>query len=249
MRKPIIAGNWKMNNTVTESIKFVEELKALDLNKDVESLVCVPYTSLYMVAELLKDTDIKLGAQNMHWEEKGAFTGEISPLMLNDIGVDYCILGHSERRQYFEESDEIVNKKIHSALSHGIKAILCVGESLEEREEGREELVVERQIVEGLNGVEEIDMDNLVIAYEPIWAIGTGKTASSDDANKMCAFIRETVKNMYSEEVGEKLRIQYGGSVKPTTIDELMAKSDVDGALVGGASLLTKDFTRLINFK
>lgn len=249
MRKPIIAGNWKMNNTISETIKLIEEIKAKELDSNVEQLICVPYTSLAEAKKLVEGTDIKIGSQNMHWEESGAYTGEISPLMLNDIGVDYCILGHSERRQYFGESDEIINKKMKSALSHNIKPILCVGESLEEREANKQEEVVKSQLVEGLKEIDIKDIENVVIAYEPIWAIGTGKTASSDDANNMCKFIRSTVEELYNLEIADKVRIQYGGSVKPETIVELMGKSDVDGALVGGASLVAEDFAKLINFK
>ena len=249
MRKPIIAGNWKMNNTISETIKLIEEIKTKELDSNVEQLICVPYTSLAEAKKLVEGTDIKIGSQNMHWEESGAYTGEISPLMLNDIGVDYCILGHSERRQYFGESDEIINKKMKSALSHNIKPILCVGESLEEREANKQEEVVKSQLVEGLKEIDIKDIENVVIAYEPIWAIGTGKTASSDDANNMCKFIRNTIEELYNLEIADKVRIQYGGSVKPETIVELMGKSDVDGALVGGASLVAEDFAKLINFK
>ena len=249
MRKPIIAGNWKMNNTISETIKLIEEIKTKELDSNVEQLIFVPYTSLAEAKKLVEGTDIKIGSQNMHWEESGAYTGEISPLMLNDIGVDYCILGHSERRQYFGESDEIINKKMKSALSHNIKPILCVGESLEEREVNKQEEVVKSQLVEGLKEIDIKDIENVVIAYEPIWAIGTGKTASSDDANNMCKFIRNTIEELYNLEIADKVRIQYGGSVKPETIVELMGKSDVDGALVGGASLVAEDFAKLINFK
>lgn len=249
MRKPIIAGNWKMNKTVSETVRLIEEIKEFNLDEDVEQLICVPYTSLTEAKALVEGTSIKIGSQNMHWEESGAYTGEISPLMLNDIGIDYCILGHSERRQYFLETDEIVNKKIKSALSHNIKPILCVGESLEERESNKHEDRVKTQIVAGLKDIEGSFLEDIVVAYEPIWAIGTGKTASSDDANEMCSFIRKTLSDLYSDNIAEKVRIQYGGSVKPSTVGELMAKSDVDGALVGGASLVAEDFSKLVNFK
>lgn len=247
MRKAIIAGNWKMNNTISTSLDLIEGIKKHKLDEDVEALVCVPYTSLAQVKEALVGTRIKLGAQNMHWEEKGAYTGEISPLMLKEIGVDYCILGHSERRQYFNESDDQVNKKIKAALEHNINPILCVGESLEEREAGQEETVVKEQIVKAFEDVDIKDLEKIVIAYEPIWAIGTGKTASSEDANKMCKFIRSIIKEKYDDSSGESIRIQYGGSVKPDTIKELMEKEDVDGALVGGASLVAEDFVELVN--
>lgn len=247
MRKAIIAGNWKMNNTISASLDLIEGIKKHKLDEGVEALVCVPYTSLAQVKEALEGTQIKLGAQNMHWEENGAYTGEISPPMLKEIGVDYCILGHSERRQYFNESDDQVNKKIKAALEYKINPILCVGESLEEREAGQEEAIVKKQIERAFEGVAIEDVEKIVIAYEPIWAIGTGKTASSEDANKMCKFIRSIIKEKYDDRTGESIRIQYGGSVKPETIKELMEKEDVDGALVGGASLVAEDFVELVN--
>ena len=246
MRTPIIAGNWKMNNTISEALKLVEDIKAVELNKEVEAVVCVPYTALTDVKRAIEGTNIKLGAQNMHWEESGAFTGEISPLMLKEIGIDYCIIGHSERRQYFNETDETVNKKLASALAHEIYPIVCVGETLEEREAGKAEEIVKAQIIKGFEGIDKESLKEIVIAYEPIWAIGTGKTASSDDANAMCAFIRSTIGELYGER--DSIRIQYGGSVKPGNIKELMEKSDIDGALVGGASLKADDFIKLINY-
>jgi len=248
MRKPIIAGNWKMNNTIKEALELIEEIKATSLNNDVEAVVCVPYTSLVSVKQAVEGTNIKLGAQNMHWEESGAFTGEISPLMLKEIGVDYCIIGHSERRQYFNETDDTVNKKLKSALSHKILPIVCVGETLEEREANKAEAIVKNQVTKGFEGISGDEIKNIVIAYEPIWAIGTGRTASSDDANSMCTFIRETIGGLYGEELKDIIRIQYGGSVKPSNVKELMEKSDIDGALVGGASLKADDFVKLINF-
>ncbi|MEW8974474.1 MAG: triose-phosphate isomerase [Tissierellaceae bacterium] len=248
MRTPIIAGNWKMNNNIEESIELVEKIKAFELSKDVEAVLCVPFTDIKDVKEAIKGTDIKIGAQNMHWEEKGAFTGEISPLMLKELDVDYVILGHSERRQYFNETDEIVNKKMKSALNHGIRPIVCVGESLEERELGKEKDVVESQVIKAFEDIDRSEIDNIVIAYEPVWAIGTGKTASADDANDMTGFIRDTIGKIYGEEEKQSIRIQYGGSVKPETISELMEKEEVDGALVGGASLKSEDFVKLINY-
>ena len=247
MRTPIIAGNWKMNNTMEEGLKLVEEIRAHDLDKNVEAVLCVPFTDLKSVKEATRGTDIKIGAQNMHWEESGAYTGEISPTMLKELEVDYVILGHSERRQYFNESDETVNKKMKSALSHGIKPIICVGESLEEREASKEKQVVKNQIIRGFRDIDGKDIENIVIAYEPIWAIGTGKTASADDANDMISFIRETVGELYGD-LKNIIRIQYGGSVKPENVSELMGKSDIDGALVGGASLKADDFVKLINY-
>lgn len=248
MRTPIIAGNWKMNNTIKEALSLVEEIKAQSLDKDVEVVLCTPFTALKDVKEAIKDTNIKLGAQNMHWEENGAFTGEISPIMLKELGVDYCIIGHSERRQYFNETDETVNKKIKSALEHGLLPIVCVGETLEERESGSAEKIVKAQVIKAFEGIERDKIIDIVIAYEPIWAIGTGKTASSADADAMCGFIRETIGEIYSKEEKEIIRIQYGGSVKPSNVKELMDESNIDGALVGGASLKAEDFVRLINF-
>ncbi|NMB07403.1 MAG: triose-phosphate isomerase [Tissierellia bacterium] len=247
MRKPIIAGNWKMNNTISDSLALIEEIKKHKLNENVEAVVCVPFTSLSEVKKAIESTNIKLGAQNLHWEENGAYTGEISPLMLKEIGIDYCIIGHSERRQYFNETDETVNKKIKTALKHNIKPIVCVGETLEEREAGREEEIVKEQVLKAFEDIDIKDVENIVIAYEPIWAIGTGKTASSEDANQMCKFIRSIIKRKYEEKTGENIRIQYGGSVKPNTIKELMEKEDIDGALVGGASLIAEDFAKLVN--
>lgn len=247
MRVPIIAGNWKMNTTIKEGLELVEEIKRAKLNEDVEVVLCVPFTSLLEIKKSLKGTNIKLGAQNMHWEDSGAYTGEISPLMLKDIGVDYCIIGHSERRQYFNETDITVNRKIKAALKHSIKPIVCVGETLEQRENNMEKEVVKTQVLAALEGIEKDDLENIVIAYEPVWAIGTGKTASADDANKMIGFIRDVIGQKYGDEK-EKIRIQYGGSVKPNNIKELMEKEEIDGALVGGASLKAAEFTEIINF-
>lgn len=247
MRTPIIAGNWKMNKNIEEALKLVREIKEKDLNKDVEKVICVPYTDLKAVKEEIKDTDIKLGAQNMHFEESGAYTGEISASMLKEIGVDYVILGHSERREYFNESDESVNKKIKTAIKHKIKPIVCVGETLEQRETNMEKKIVKSQIEGAFKDIESENIKDIIIAYEPIWAIGTGKTASSEDAGEMIKFIRETIKSMYGD-LSEKIRIQYGGSVKPTNVSELMEKEDIDGALVGGASLKAEDFAGLVNF-
>jgi triosephosphate isomerase len=248
MRLPIIAGNWKMNNTILKSIALIDEIKKSSLNKDVEAVVCVPFTNLSDVKKAIEGTDIKLGAQNMHWEDNGAYTGEISPLMLKEIGVDYCIIGHSERRQYFNETDETVNKKIKTALKYNINPIVCVGETLEERENQKQEEVVKEQVLKALEDIDSKNIKDIVIAYEPIWAIGTGKTASSDDANQMCGFIRKIIGNKYGKEAKDSIRIQYGGSVKPNTIKELMGKEDIDGALVGGASLVAEDFVKLVNY-
>ena len=247
MRTPIIAGNWKMNNTILESLSLIDEIKKYSMDKEVEVIVCVPFISLNEIKKAIEGTNIRLGAQNMHWEDKGAYTGEISPIMLKTIGVDYCIIGHSERRQYFGETDEMVNKKVKSALRNKLKPIICVGETLEEREDDRAEEIVKNQVLKAFEDVDKENIEDIVIAYEPIWAIGTGKTASSDDANKMCKFIRETIRDKYGKQADD-IRIQYGGSVKPANIEELMGKEDIDGALVGGASLVAEDFVALINY-
>lgn len=248
MRTPIIAGNWKMNKTVKEALELVKDIKGGERSDNVEAVLCIPFTNLMEVRKEIEGTGIKLGAQNMHWEDNGAYTGEISPLMLKEIDIDYVIIGHSERRQYFNETDETVNKKVKTALKYDINPIICVGETLEEREDSREKEIVERQVLKALDGIEEKDLEKVVIAYEPIWAIGTGKTASNKDANDIISFIRETIGNEYGKDISEKIRIQYGGSVKPANITELMDESDIDGALVGGASLKAEDFLKLINF-
>ena len=248
MRKPIIAGNWKMNKTVTETIELLKEISSKSLSNDVEKVVVVPFTSAYAAVNELKGTDIQVGCQNMYYEESGAYTGEISPLMLKDLGIDYVIIGHSERREIFKEDNELVNKKVVSALEHGINPILCCGETLEEREANKQEEKVRTQLVAGLKDVTEKNIEKVVIAYEPIWAIGTGKTASSDDAEEMCKFIRDLLVELYSEEAASKVRIQYGGSVKPDNVSEIMSKNNIDGALVGGASLKADSYADLVNF-
>lgn len=249
MRKSFIAGNWKMNKVPSEAALFIQELGHLDLDDQVESCICVPYVTLGFASNLLKGSEIRVGAQNMFDEDEGAYTGEVSALMLKDLDVDYVILGHSERRQYFNEDDEFINRKIHQALKHDLRPILCVGESLEEREAGQEKDKVKNQLKANLAGVDAEDFSNIVIAYEPIWAIGTGKTASSDDAEAMCKFIREEIESLYGEDAGESVRIQYGGSVKPGNIKELMGKNNIDGALVGGAGLEIDDFEQLVNYR
>ncbi len=248
MRIPMIAGNWKMHKTIGEAKEFVKDFKKMQGNTDVEVALCAPFTQLIALKEAVEGTDIKIGAQNMHFEEKGAFTGEISPVMLNEIGVDYCIIGHSERRQYFAETDETVNKKLKAAIAHNIAPILCVGESLKERETNQTEAVINRQITKDLEGLSNEQVANLVIAYEPVWAIGTGKTATPEQANETIAYIRKVVSDMYNEDVSEKVRIQYGGSVKPNNASEIMNQEDIDGALVGGASLKPQDFIEIVNF-
>lgn len=248
MRKPIIAGNWKMNFTIDEAVKVVSELKGLVKDAKADVVICAPYLQLPALVKELKGTNVKVGAQNMHFEEKGAFTGEISPGMLTALGVEYVIIGHSERRQYFNETDETVNLKLKAAFKHGLKPILCVGESLENRENGTTKEVIQNQIKGDFHEISEEDAKNTIIAYEPIWAIGTGKSATSLQANETIADIRKMMLDLYGEAVSNVVRIQYGGSVKPSTIKEQMAMSDIDGALVGGASLVADDFSKIVNF-
>lgn len=248
MRKPIIAGNWKMNKTPQESKKFMEEIISKIKDAKCEVVIIPPFTSLCSVLEVTKGTSVKVGAQNMYFKESGAFTGEVSPLMLKEMGVEYVVIGHSERREYFKEDDELLNNKVKSAFEHELTPILCVGETLSEREEGNTFTKIEGQIEKDLKGLKEEQIEKMVIAYEPIWAIGTGKTATSQQANEVIKFIRNTVKKLFGEKAAEKVRIQYGGSVKPATIKEQMAQSDIDGALVGGASLKVEDFASIVNF-
>lgn len=248
MRIPFIAGNWKMFKTTKEAVAFAEEFKKLYKDTDVQVGICAPFTQLAALSEELKDTNIKLGAQNMHFEENGAFTGEISADMLTEIGVQYCIIGHSERRQYFNETDDTVNKKLHTAFKHNIIPILCVGEVLEERDAGKEYDVVKIQMEGALKNLSEDLVSSLVVAYEPVWAIGTGRTATPEQANDMCGYIRKVIEELYGDEISEKVIIQYGGSVKPNNATELMNMEEIDGALVGGASLSPKDFIEIINF-
>jgi len=250
MRKTLIAGNWKMNNDVEASLKLVENLKALskDFDANVDVLICPPFISLYSVKQALNGSSIKLGAQTMHFEDHGAYTGEISPLMLKNMGVEYVIIGHSERRQYFNETDETVNKKLKSALKYNLKPILCVGETLEQREDGLEKETVRNQINKAFAGIEIQDAEKIVAAYEPIWAIGTGKTATSEQANEMAAFIRSAIADIYNKELSRKIIIQYGGSVKSDNANEILSQSHIDGSLVGGASLKADEFLKIINY-
>ena len=248
MRKPVIVGNWKMNMTVSEAEKLLDEIKALDLDENVEAGVCTPAIDLLVAKGGLGDTSVGFGAQNMYFEESGAFTGEISPTMLTDIGAKYVILGHSERREYFKECDCLINKKVKSALDHDLVPILCCGETLEEREANAHEAKVKAQIEKDLKDVSAEDIEKVIIAYEPIWAIGTGKTASSEDADSMCGYIRSLIAETYGDDAASGVRIQYGGSVKPNNVVELMGKENIDGALVGGASLKAEDFKALVNF-
>ena len=247
MRKPIIAGNWKMNKTLSDATAFLEEVSNLIPKQDViDTVVCAPALFLDQLVQAAKGTDVKIGAQNMHFEESGAFTGEISPISLADLGVSYVILGHSERREMFNETDEAVNKKAHAAFAHGLTPIVCCGETLEQREAGETNDFVGSQIEKGLAGLSDDQLKQAVIAYEPIWAIGTGKSSSAQDANEVCSHIRSVVADKFSNEAAAAIRIQYGGSVKPENIKEYMAQPDIDGALVGGASLKTDSFLQLL---
>lgn len=248
MRTQIIAGNWKMHTTLAEASILVEGLKkalaATTTNRQV--VVCPPFTGLSTVTDLVADTDIAVGAQNMYFEEKGAFTGEVSPVMLSDIGCEYVILGHSERRQYFGETDETVNKKIKTALRFAMTPIVCVGESLEQREADETEAFITTQIDAGLAGLTADEVKTIVIAYEPIWAIGTGRTATSAQAEEVCAFIRKRIAALFGADAADCVRVLYGGSVKGSNAAELLAEADIDGALVGGASLKADDFMAII---
>ncbi|GAB6087453.1 triose-phosphate isomerase [Alkaliphilus crotonatoxidans] len=248
MRRPIIAGNWKMHKTISEAVTLVNEIKKGVNETDVEVVVCCPFTALAEVKKALEGSRLKLGAQNMHWESSGAYTGEISADMLKEIGVEYVILGHSERRQYFNETDEIVNKKVLKALEADLKPILCVGESLAEREANQTFDVVKRQTLAALKGLKERDLERVVIAYEPIWAIGTGKTATAEEANAVIAYIREVIQAQFNDTISEIVRIQYGGSVKASNASEIMNEADIDGALVGGASLDAEGFLGIVHF-
>lgn len=248
MRQPIIAGNWKMFKTPDEAIELISRLKSLVKDSRAEIVVCPPFVALPGVVNAVGNSGIKVGAQNMHWEKEGAFTGEISPLMLTALGCDYVIIGHSERRQFFNETDETVNKKVKAAFAHELKVILCVGETLAQREEKITEAWVESQIRKGLEHISLKEAASLVLAYEPIWAIGTGKTASAEDAEKVISHMRWVLDDMFGGEMGAKVRIQYGGSVKPDNIKELMEKPNIDGALVGGASLKADSFSKIVCF-
>jgi triosephosphate isomerase len=249
-RRPIIAGNWKMNMTPTQARELASKLIPLVAAiKDRDIVLGPPFTSISAVAETIKGTNIGLAAQNLHWEDKGAFTGEISADMLLDSGCKYVIIGHSERRQYFGETDETVNKKVKQALKKGLLPILCVGETLAKREAGMLNEIISRQVTGGLRDIQASDMQKVVIAYEPVWAIGTGKTATPEQANEVHALIRQKVKALYGTGIADDLRIQYGGSVTPENVSTLMAMPDIDGALVGGASLKPESFAALVNFK
>ena len=247
MRKKIIAGNWKMNKTPSEAVALIDELKPLVANDEVDVVFCVPAIDIVPAVEATKDTNINIGAENLYFEESGAYTGEIAPNMLTDAGVKYVIIGHSERREYFAETDETVNKKVLKAIEHGITPIICCGETLEQREQGITIDWVRMQIKIAYQGVSADDAKDTVMAYEPIWAIGTGKTATSDQAEEVCAAIRECIKEVYDEATADAIRIQYGGSMNADNAAELLAKPNIDGGLVGGASLKA-DFGKIVNY-
>ena len=248
MRRKVIAGNWKMNMLPNEAISMITELVPLVKNAELEVVLCVPYIDLFYSLLTAQGTNIKIGAQNMHYEEKGAYTGEVSAKMLKSIGVEYVIIGHSERRQYFKETDETVNKKIKAAFENGLKPIVCVGETLEEREAGKAFEIIEEQAQKALEGLTDEQVADTIIAYEPIWAIGTGKTATSEDANEACKKIREKIAKIYGQNVADRVIIQYGGSMKPENAKELLEMSDIDGGLIGGASLKAESFAKIVNY-
>ncbi|MCK9525474.1 MAG: triose-phosphate isomerase [Limnochordia bacterium] len=247
MRTPIIAGNWKMHKNVGEALELVRMLDELTTDSPVEVVVCAPFTSLSSLSALGL-SKVKLGAQNMYYAAEGAYTGEISASMLEDVGCEYVILGHSERREIFKENDELINKKVLKALDAGLKPILCVGETLAQRKAGETEDVVVTQTTQGLAGVQPEQIENVVVAYEPIWAIGTGETSNGTDANQVIGSIRKTLAKLFGSDLAEQVRIQYGGSVKPGNISEFMEQPEIDGALVGGASLNVKDFVGIVKY-
>ncbi len=248
MRRKVIAGNWKMNMLPNEAIEYIQAFEPLVKDAKAEVILCVPYTDLFYCLMNAQNTNIKIGAQNVHFEEKGAYTGEVSAKMLKSIGVEYVIIGHSERRQYFAETDETVNKKIKAALANGLKPIVCVGETLEQREAGKTVEIITNQTKLALEGLTREQVKGIIIAYEPIWAIGTGKTATSEDANNSIKAIRKEIANIYGSEVAEEVIIQYGGSVKSSNAKELFACSDIDGGLVGGASLKPDEFSKIVKY-
>jgi len=247
MRIPVIAGNWKMNKNIVESVSLVKELKDFVRGiKGVDIVVCPSFTSLWVTKEIINGTNIHLGAQNMYWETKGAFTGETSSLMLKDVGCEYVVLGHSERRQYFKETSEEVARKTEAALSVNLIPIVCVGEKLEEKESGKTESIIKQEIKALFSKIDSTLVARIIIAYEPIWAIGTGRSSGSQDANLIIKFIRELFSSKYGSKIAERIRILYGGSVDPKNIKEFMNESDIDGALVGGASLHALSFSQIV---
>ncbi len=245
-RRTVIAGNWKMNNTPAQALKLIEELKPLVKDADCDVVVCVPFVDLSVVIDACKDANIKVGAQNLHFEPKGAYTGEVSAEMLKEIGAQYVVIGHSERREYFGETDETVNKKVHAALNAGITPILCCGESLSQREDGVTGEWVRSQIKIALKGITAAQVTDIIIAYEPIWAIGTGKTATADQADEVCGIIRQVLAELYDADTAEAVTIQYGGSMNAGNCVELLSKYHVDGGLIGGASLKAPDFSTIV---
>lgn len=250
MRRPIIAGNWKMNETIDQSLDLVTKLKPeVAKVNDLDIVVCPPYTALFAVGKAIRGTNIFLSAQDIYWEEKGAYTGEVSPVMLTDLGCKYVIIGHSERRQFFGETNQSVNRRVKAALKFNLTPIMCVGERLEEKERGVTEGVVREHITRGLEGLSREEVLKMVIAYEPVWAIGTGKTATPDQAQEVHSFIRGLLGELYDEVIASQVRIQYGGSVKPDNISDLMRQEDIDGALVGGASLDARSFAQIIKYE
>lgn len=248
MRRKVIAGNWKMNMLPNEAMEMIAALAPLVKKTENEVILCVPYTDLFYSLLAAQDTNIKIGAQNMHFEEKGAYTGEVSGKMLKSIGVQYVIIGHSERRQYFAETDETVNKKIKAAFLNNLKPIVCVGETLEQREAGIQYDIITEQTKKALEGLTEEQVANTIIAYEPIWAIGTGKTATKEDANNTIMEIRKKIAEIYGQNEANGVIIQYGGSVKSSNAKELFEMSDIDGGLVGGASLKSEEFAKIVNY-
>lgn len=248
-RRPLIAGNWKMHTTIAEGVQLAKSVAAACTGcDDRDVLLAPPFTSIAAIAGEVAESSIIIAAQNVHWDKKGAFTAEISPAMLKDAGATAAIIGHSERRQIFHETDEMINKRVLNSLEDGLLTILCIGETLEEREQERTFTVLEGQLRSGLSGVTKENTERLVVAYEPVWAIGTGKTASKEQAQEAHAFVRETLAKIFEKNVADQIRILYGGSVKPANVDELMAQPDIDGALVGGAALDAESFGRIINF-
>lgn len=248
MRKPLIAGNWKMNGDKILAKELFTEIKIESTKTDVEVVICCPFTLLNLGEEITKYTNLKLGAQNVHWEDKGAFTGEISVEMLSEFGVDYVIIGHSERRAYFGETDDIVNKKVIKVIKSGLKPILCVGETLDQKESGETFSIVNEQVIKAFKDIDSNEINKATIAYEPIWAIGTGRTPTPEEANDVTSYIRKTLSEIYGEEISEEIRILYGGSVNGSNASEFLNKEDIDGALVGGASLKKDEFISIINF-
>ena len=248
MRRKVIAGNWKMNMLPNEAIEYLQSFADLVKNTENEVILCVPYTDLFYCLMNVQGTNIKIGAQNMHWKESGAYTGEVSPKMLKAIGVEYVLIGHSERREYFAETDETVNKKLKAAFEYGLKPIVCVGETLQQREAGKTAEIITSQTRLALDGLTADQIKNTIIAYEPIWAIGTGKTATSEDANNSIKEIRQEISKIYGNDVADSVIIQYGGSVKSTNAKELFTTSDIDGGLVGGASLKPEEFAKIVNY-